>query len=225
MTQLQMQPRTAKGYKGVAMEGLIANWYANSTRNDYDIPQLAQRLTRNLTAGSRVLEVAPGPGYLSIAIAQRGKYQVMGLDISKTFVEIARKNAEAAGALVDFRLGNASEMPFENDMFDFIVCRAAFKNFAEPARAIQEMYRVLKSGGKALIIDLRKDASPQAIDKHIQGMGLSALNAFWTKLTFQTMLLKSAYTQDQIRALVAQTDFHTCRVETDAIGMEIWLEK
>lgn len=225
MTQLDMGPRAAKAYKGVAMEGFIANWYAKSTRNDYDIPQLAERLTKNLAAGSRVLEVAPGPGYLSIALAQRGKYQVTGLDISKTFVEIARNNAEAAGAPVDFRLGNASELPFEKDIFDFIVCRAAFKNFAEPARAIQEMYRVLKSGGKALIIDLRKDASPQAIDKHIQAMGLSALNALWTKLTFHGMLLKTAYTQEQIRAFVAQTDFHQCRIETDAIGMEIWLEK
>ena len=225
MTQLQMQPRADKGYRGMAMEGAIANWYANSTRNDYDIPQLAERLTKNLAAGSRVLEVAPGPGYLSIAIAQRGKYQVTGLDISKTFVEIAREKAKAADVAVDFRLGNASELPFDKDTFDFVVCRAAFKNFSEPARAIQEMYRVLRNGGKALIIDLRKDASPQAIDKHIQGMRLSALSALWTKITFHSLLLKTAYTQDQIRELVAQTDFGTCRIETDAIGMEIWLEK
>ncbi len=64
---------------------------------------------------------------------------------------------------MDFRRGNASSMPLDAEAFDFVFCRAAFKNFSEPVRALQEMYRVLKPGGQALIIDLRRDASRKSI--------------------------------------------------------------
>jgi ubiquinone/menaquinone biosynthesis C-methylase UbiE len=219
MTQTQ-----TKAYKGMAMEGLIASWYANITRNQDDYTTLAQRLRSQLAPGSRILEVAPGPGYLSVELAKAG-FEVVGLDISKSFVEIGRANANAANVTVDFRLGNASQMPLQSDTFDFIICRAAFKNFTEPARAIQEMYRVLANGGKALIIDLRRDASPVGIDEEVQRMRLNPINAWMTKWTFKNFLLKSAYTQPEIRAMVAQTDFHTCDIQTDSIGMEIQLAK
>jgi protein-L-isoaspartate O-methyltransferase len=60
---------------------------------------------------------------------------VTGLDISKTFVGLARKNAEKSGVHVRFEQGNASRMPFSDQSFDFLVCRAAFKNFADPIGA------------------------------------------------------------------------------------------
>jgi ubiquinone/menaquinone biosynthesis C-methylase UbiE len=206
------------------MEGIIATWYAGNTREQDDFKATAERLRKQLKAGSRILEVAPGPGYLAVELAKDG-FKVTGLDISKSFVEIGRENARQAKVAVDFRLGNASEMPLPSDSFDFVVCRAAFKNFTEPARAIQEMYRVLVPGGKALIIDLRRDAKPEAVDQEIAKMHMNAINRWMTKWTFHSFLLKNAYTVNEIRALVAQTDFHTCDIQTDALGMEIWLSK
>ena len=84
-------------------------------------------------------------------------------------------------------------MPFEDGAFDLIVCRAAFKNFSEPVRAIEEMHRVLKPGGKALILDLRRDASPEVIAAHVDEMNVGWLNALFIKLTFKHMLLKRAH--------------------------------
>ena len=55
-------------------------------------------------------------------------------------------------------------LPFPSETFDFAVCRAAFKNFSDPVGALAEMHRVLRPGGTALIIDLRNDASDEAID-------------------------------------------------------------
>ena len=49
-------------------------------------------------------------------------------------------------------------MPFESEWFNFLLCRAAFKNFSRPV-----MYRVLKPGGKALITDLQKDVSKESV--------------------------------------------------------------
>ncbi len=81
-------------------------------------------------------------------------------------------------------------MPFGDGSFDFLLCRAAFKNFAEPLRALEEIYRVLKPGGRGLIIDLRKDAPPDAISKAVDGMGMSPINRVFSKLAFRFMLLK-----------------------------------
>ncbi|MEO7912677.1 MAG: class I SAM-dependent methyltransferase [Roseiflexaceae bacterium] len=225
---LQTQPsahKAAKPYKGIAMEGVIARWYTAIRQGDTELEQVIRQVSDSRPAGGRVLEGAPGPGYLAIELAKLGAYQVVGLDISASFVEIARAKAKQASVAAEFNQGNASRMPFGDGTFDFIVCRAAFKNFTEPVQAIQEMHRVLKLGSTALIIDLRGDASPEDIRSAVRNMGLSAVNRFMTQAAFKHFLLKNAYTGAQIRQMVAQTSFAGCVIREQAIGMEIWLEK
>lgn len=87
-----------KGYKGLGMEGSIARWYEKNTRNSMDeFRKDAERLKAFLPNGGDLLEVAPGPGFLAIELARDPRIRVTGLDISKTFVELAKKNAEEAG--------------------------------------------------------------------------------------------------------------------------------
>jgi len=162
---------------------------------------VAEELVKKIPAGGHVLEIAPGPGYFCIELAKLGPYQITGLDISKSFVEIARKNAIEAGVNVDFREGDAAHMPFENETFDFTFCQAAFKNFSQPVKAIAEMYRVLRPNGVAVIADLRRDASQDDIEQEIKGMGLSRINEWITRLIFKHTLLKSAYSLADIRNL------------------------
>ncbi len=214
-----------KPYKGVAMEGVIARWYAKNTRQGRDFDVLAKRVSQIVPAGGCVLEVAPGPGFLSVEIAKLGKYQVAGVEISKTFVEIERKNAKAAGVEIDFRQGDAANIPFPDASFDFVICTAAFKNFTRPVQALAEMYRVLRPQGKALVVDLRRDASMADINREVDGMGLNWINNLFTKLTFSTMLLKSAYTEQQIREFLVEAKIPKSRVQLSGIGFEIWLEK
>jgi ubiquinone/menaquinone biosynthesis C-methylase UbiE len=221
-----MSSKTLKDYKGMAMEGLIATWYAKNTRkNIQDYEADARRVAENLAAGSAVLELAPGPGYLAIELAKLGNYKITGLEISKTFVDIAQVNAGAAGVHVDFRLGSALRMPFDDNTFDFIVCRAAFKNFADPVVALDEMHRVLKPGGKGVIIDLRADASDADINECVDNMGLDRLNALFTRLIFKFMLLKRAYTKASLTQIVSKSRFKDCAIRESLIGMDVWLEK
>lgn len=218
--------KVQKGYKGVAMEGPIATWYAQNTRSRIEEQrELAQRIAERVPQGGSVLEVAPGPGYLSIELAKLGKCQVTGLDISETFVRIERQNAAEAGVKVEFNHGDATTMPFDANRFDFAVCVAAFKNFTQPEKALNEFHRVLKPGGTALIVDLRRDASIEDIDKEVKSMKLNALNSFITRVTFRQFLLKNAYTQAEIEALVARTNFKRGDIQSGNIGMEIWLKK
>ena len=221
-----MTASTTKGYIGMGMEGPIATWYANSTRSQMpDFQRLARRISETAPRGGRALEVAPGPGYLAIELARLGRQSVVGLDISASFVRIARQKAAEAGVRVDFQQGNASQMPFGDNSFDFIVCRAAFKNFADPVGALNEMHRVLKAGGQALINDLRNDASEADVNQHVDSMGLSTVNSLLTKGAFKFMLLKRAYTVDAFGALVAQSRFGAANIQREGIGMDIWLEK
>lgn len=215
-----------KAYRGMGMEGSVARWYEKTTRKDYDeYRRLAARFAASLPEGGDVLEVAPGPGFLSIEMAKTGRLQVTGLDISRTFVGLAQRNAEQVGVRVDFQNGNASQMPFAGDSFDFLVCRAAFKNFSDPVGALREMRRVLRAGRKGVIIDLRRDVSMRDINQYVDGLGLSLFSRVFTKFTFRFMLVKRAYTQEEFKAMLRQVPFATTRIDANAIGMEVWFEK
>jgi ubiquinone/menaquinone biosynthesis C-methylase UbiE len=215
-----------KGYKGLPLEGPLARWYAKNTQKDLaEFRRLAGSLADRIDPGSAVLEVAPGPGYLAIELAKLGPYRVTGLDISRSFVRMAGENARREGVAVDFRHGNAAAMPLDSDSFDLLVCRAAFKNFSEPVQALDEMHRVLKPGGEAVIIDLRSDVRLAEVDAYVDGMRLGRFDAFMTKWIFRHMLIKRAYTSDQFRSMAAASRFGACAIEESPIGLEVTLRK
>jgi ubiquinone/menaquinone biosynthesis C-methylase UbiE len=217
---------STKGYRGMGMGGFLARWYARTTaKNMADFKKDAEQVAAQVPARGSILEVAPGPGYLAIELARLGDHRVVGLDISESFVRIATENAAKAGVAVEFQHGNVSAMPFIKDEFDFIVCRAAFKNFSEPVQALCEMHRVLKPGRKSLIIDMRSDASREAIDAEVKRMGLGIINSMLTKFVFKHMLIKRAYSRLKIRDMVAQTPFGTCEIREEGIGMAISMAK
>src|SRR5262249_37435610 len=104
------------------MEGRMARWYARQRGTESQIAvfrRQAAQLTGDVPSGAKVLEVAPGPGYLSVELARLG-LQVTALDVSHTFVAIAKDNARRAGVQVDFQQGDAANLPFEADSFDLI---------------------------------------------------------------------------------------------------------
>ncbi|MGA3045619.1 MAG: class I SAM-dependent methyltransferase [Terracidiphilus sp.] len=222
MTTLAMpRPRRDSG-----MEGMVAKWYAaNAAEMMKQYVDLAHRVAGELRQGSAVLEVAPGPGYFCIELAMLGSYEITGLDLSHTFVKIATKKAAEARVKVDFRQGSASNLPFPTGSFDFLLCRAAFKNFAKPVNALQEMCRVLRPGGRGLLIDLKGDASPELISREVDGMGLSTFNRILTKLAFKTMLLKRAYTKEQFQEMLWECKFSKVEIVENGLGLEIRMTK
>ncbi|HKW59693.1 MAG TPA: class I SAM-dependent methyltransferase [Candidatus Dormibacteraeota bacterium] len=224
---MQIAEKRRWRFKGPEMEGPIARWYTRvrGSQSQFDLyRKQAAQLTGGLTAGARVLEVGPGPGYLAIEIARIGDLAVTGLDISHTFVEIAGENARTAGVAVDFRQGDVAHMPFESGSFDLIVCQAAFKNFTLPRSALAEMHRVLRPGGTAVIQDMSRDATHADIDREVGRMQLGRIATFTTKATLE-MLKRRAYAPSELARLAAQSPFGTCEIETEGIGLEIRLTK
>jgi len=184
----------------------------------------AAELTAGLPNGAEVLEVAPGPGYLSVEFARLGRFAVSGLDISHTFVKIATEHARQAGVRVGLRHGDVAAMPFESDSFDLIVCQAAFKNFRRPVTALDEMHRVLRNGGTAVIQDLRKDATSDDIEHEVRRQDVGAVSRFITRRIL-SRLRRRAYTRGQFERLVAESAFRTGDIRTDGIGIEVRLRK
>jgi ubiquinone/menaquinone biosynthesis C-methylase UbiE len=214
-----------KAYKGMGMEGRTARWYDRTTRKDMaEFQALAVRIAAAIPAGAQVLEVAPGPGFLSIELAKRG-LPVRALDISTTFVEIARRNATAEAVEVRFEQGNAAALPLEDASVDFVVCRAAFKNFTEPVKALAEMRRVLRPGGQALLIDMRRDASTAELKQYVNGLDVSRLNRWMIMLVFRHMLIKRAYPLEEIRRMAVEAGWAQPRMETSPTGFEAWMTK
>lgn len=96
--------------------------------------------------GMKVLDVCSGPGMLAEAALRRGA-EAVGLDFSDTVIDIARRNVPGAS----FQLGDAQSMPFGDDEFDAVVCGYGVIHVPVPEKALSEMHRVLRSGGRAAI--------------------------------------------------------------------------
>ena len=208
------------------IEGMMAKWYASNTAEMMkEYVDLARRISKEIPQGSAVLEVAPGPGYFCIELAKLGSYAITGMDLSRTFVKMAAEKAEQAGVRVEFKEGSASNMPFPKNSFDFLLCRAAFKNFADPVGALQEMCRVLRPGGRALLIDLSRDARPDDVSRAVDKMGLTTVNRLLTKMAFRTMLIRSAYTRAEFEQMLAETEFAQAEIVEEGMGFEISMRK
>ena len=219
-----MRAMNRKAYKGAGMEGWVARWYTRTRRNDMaEYRQQAGAIAVRLPAGCDLLEVAPGPGFFAVELLKLGDFKIAGLDISHTLVEIAKKNAASAGANIDFRLGNVSAMPFTDQSFDFIYCSAAFKNFSQPVEALDEMYRVLRPGGAAVIVDLAKDTPLAEIDAFVRKSGRNRFDAWLTRWAFRSMLLKRAYTREAFVQMAERSRFGGCEIVRASIGLEVRL--
>lgn len=217
-------------FKDIGIEGMTARWYDSNTRKSRlaEMKGYAKEAARYLRDGCSVLEVAPGPGYLAIELAKLGKYtKIIGLDISKDFIKIAQRNAKVEGVLggVEFRHGNVADMPFPDNAFDFIICTAAFKNFKEPFRALNQMYRVLKSGGTALIIDMNRNVSNQQIENYTANIEANGISKLFMKLIFKYFLRNGAYTKDEFICLISRTAFKQYDIKEEGIGFYIYLTK
>lgn len=102
--------------------------------------------------GPRVLEVSFGTGYLLMQYAWEN--ESYGIEYNERFVKMVQGKLKQAGLSADIRQGNVEEMPFQDEYFDTIVNTMAFTAYPDGEKAMSEMYRVLKKGGKIVMVDV-----------------------------------------------------------------------
>jgi ubiquinone/menaquinone biosynthesis C-methylase UbiE len=212
--------------QALGMEGPIARWYARIRGTASQLAAVrtqAAQLTAGLPEGARVLEVAPGPGYLAVEMARLG-FDVTGVDLSATFVQLATDAARRAGVDARFLHADAADLPLPDASVDLVVCQAAFKNFGRPVAALDEMHRVLRPGGTAVIGDMNRDATAADIRREVDGMGLGPWSAAFTRVTLSG-LRRRAYAADHFRVAAAASAFGTCEVRAEGLSLEVRLRR
>jgi demethylmenaquinone methyltransferase/2-methoxy-6-polyprenyl-1,4-benzoquinol methylase len=105
-------------------------------------------------SGRRVLDVCCGTGDVSLALARTGA-EVVGLDFSEPMLAVARKRVPGGGQ-VTFVQGDALKLPFESGAFDAVTISYGLRNLADIPAGLAEMLRVLRSGGRLVILDFGK---------------------------------------------------------------------
>ena len=107
-----------------------------------------------LTGKERALEVAAGTCAFGRAIAPHVAH-ITESDATEAMLKIGREHGEKSGvANAEYVLAEAEHLPFEDNSYDIVVFRLAFHHFADAEAAMQEMCRVLKTGGKLVIVDM-----------------------------------------------------------------------
>jgi ubiquinone/menaquinone biosynthesis C-methylase UbiE len=113
-------------------------------------------------AGERVLDVGCGSGVVTRAIARRvgPAGAVVGADPSAAFLEIAKQYAarDAGGAAIEWRLADCRELPFPDGSFDVVLAATVLAHVPGAERAVGEMARVTRPGGRLAIFDFDGDS-------------------------------------------------------------------
>lgn len=103
----------------------------------------------------KLLEVGCGAGIDLVHFADGGA-NLMGIDLSKTAIDLACKNVELHGQSADLRIMNGESMQFPDNMFDVVYAHGVLQYTADAGKMIAEIYRVLRPGGEAILMVYNK---------------------------------------------------------------------
>ena len=116
-----------------------------------EYPALIQRISRDVGGAQRVLEVATGTGLIALELGGAGR-QIDAIDISPVMIAQAQEKGRARGLdSIRFVVGSTYGLPWPDESYDVVVCANALHVMEEPGRAVGEMKRVLKGGGRLIV--------------------------------------------------------------------------
>ena len=155
-----MPPESTAAPEAEAARIHFDRWAGLNSRSRL-LASLQRKALAELRVGAedRVLDVACGTGALVAEVAPRVE-RAVGIDLSDGMLEIARSRLVPGAANIEFRLGPSDALPFADGDFTALVCTTALHHFPEPQRSIDEMARVLASGGRVVIGDGCRDSAP-----------------------------------------------------------------
>ncbi|KEO83239.1 class I SAM-dependent methyltransferase [Tumebacillus flagellatus] len=148
-----------EGSKDQEIKDQVRDYFSKTAENylvkgEIKEPDLLHLLkTLPLTGRERMLDIGTATGRTLMAFAPHIG-EGAGLDLTPAMLEIADRESKAAGLTnLTWQEGDAENIPFADDSFDLVSARICAHHFPEPGRALAEIARVLKPGGRLLLID------------------------------------------------------------------------
>jgi ubiquinone/menaquinone biosynthesis C-methylase UbiE len=145
-----------------------------------------------------ILDIGTGPGWLLIKLHQHAsRLRISGLDTAAAMVAKARDNMAEAGlaAEIEIKEGNASRLPFADNTFETIVSTGSLHHWKEPISALNEIHRVLKAGGNALLYDIVSDTPKAVLREMACGYGRLKTMLFWLHAFEEPFYSHTAFAQ------------------------------
>jgi ubiquinone/menaquinone biosynthesis C-methylase UbiE len=118
-----------------------------------------ERILRHLTAKDlNILDIGCGTGRFAVEVLRRHpESHVWGLDLSSKMLEHAVKRCDPWRRQIRLTRGDSERLPFVDSQFDVVTCSHSFHHYPNQARVVAEMYRVLRPGGRLMLIDGCRD--------------------------------------------------------------------
>lgn len=161
-----------------------------------------------------LLDAGCGPGHLAIAIGRRFPgLKVTGLDNNPDMVAAALRNRSRSRVRnVSFLSGDVQSLPYLDGSFDFIVSTLSLHHWQDSSRALGEIYRLLRPGGRLLLMDLRRDCSRWFFYGLVLMQRFAAPGAI-RRTNGAVGSAYASYSLAEFRGLLAAVPFHRLNIE------------
>jgi ubiquinone/menaquinone biosynthesis C-methylase UbiE len=165
-----------------------------------------------------VLEIGPGPGYLGLEwLKKTSNTSLKCVEISSDMIQIANRNALEYRLVdrIEYKQGRAEKIPFGESTFDAVFSNGSLHEWTDPIQVLSEIRRVLKTGARFLVSDLKRNMHPFMVwflkintqPKAMRSGLLSSINA--------------AYTREEIIDIISKTQFTNTTVTENMMGIDI----
>jgi ubiquinone/menaquinone biosynthesis C-methylase UbiE len=213
-------PETVKAYDRISRTpqfGVLRHMFVSELKKHHPIGTL--------------VDVGCGPGYLIMMITNEIQgLHIIGVDVSDEMMATASKNLASIGCSgrVEFRKGDSSKLPLEDDSVDNMVSTLSLHHWADPKGAFREFYRTLKPSGQLLIMDLRRDPCRLFYWLIVFATKVAPLflrTRALKKINEPMGSLLASYTSSELKLLISETQFAKRSVKVGMGWFFLWCQK
>lgn len=159
-----------------------------------------------------LLDVGTGTARIPVLICQqRPHWQIVGIDLAKSMLQVGLKNIEQAGLQqqISLELVDGKQMPYANGQFEMVISNSLVHHLPDPLLFLQEIKRVLKPGGAIILRDLIRPETEEAMNALVESIGSDYDDR-------QTLLfrnsLNAAFTLDEVGELIEKAGLENVNV-------------
>lgn len=213
--RFQLAGNSAAAYEQFLVPKLFAPWAAHMI-------QIAA-----FRSGEYVLDIGCGTGIVARTAADAvGRHgRIVGLDINQAMLDMAATTTNGTLPIIEWRHGNAHQLPFSDTSFDAVFCQQAIQFFDEPSQALQEMRRILTPTGRAVISVWRAiEHNPpyailvDALDRQVSAQAAAIMRSpfpAWTADHLRTLLHSAGFNNVHLTVGIGSARFASVRAFLD----------